>query len=78
MTESPSPAGTARAATPAATATDVRLVVVDMDGTLLDGDGRIPDGLWPLLERMHPRRRGVLPRERTAARDARPDVRSRA
>ena len=31
---------------------DVRLVVVDMDGTLLDGDGRVPEGLWPLLERM--------------------------
>lgn len=32
---------------------DVRLIVVDMDGTLLDGDGAVPDGLWPLLERMH-------------------------
>lgn len=31
---------------------DVRLVVVDMDGTLLDGDGRIPEDLWPLLVRM--------------------------
>lgn len=37
---------------------DVRLVVVDMDGTLLDGAGRVPDGLWPLLERM--RRAGVV------------------
>ena len=37
---------------------DLRLVVADMDGTLLDGDGRVPDALWPLLERM--RRRGVL------------------
>jgi Cof subfamily protein (haloacid dehalogenase superfamily) len=34
------------------TAQDVRLVVTDMDGTLLDGDGRIPDSLWPLLDRM--------------------------
>ncbi len=31
---------------------DVRLVVVDMDGTLLDADGRVPDGLWPLLGAM--------------------------
>jgi len=25
----------------------VRLVVVDMDGTLLDDNNRIPEGLWP-------------------------------
>ncbi|MGV9245667.1 Cof-type HAD-IIB family hydrolase [Streptomyces sp. NPDC003710] len=37
---------------------DIRLVVTDMDGTLLDGDGRIPGGLWPLLDEL--RRRGVL------------------
>ncbi|MFD7707093.1 Cof-type HAD-IIB family hydrolase [Streptomyces sp. NPDC059786] len=37
---------------------DVRLIVTDMDGTLLDGDGRIPDGLWPVLDEL--RRRGVL------------------
>ncbi|WP_201300034.1 Cof-type HAD-IIB family hydrolase [Nocardioides sp. AX2bis] len=37
---------------------DVRLVVVDMDGTLLDGDGQVPDGLWPLLDRM--REAGVV------------------
>ncbi|MDF9714585.1 MULTISPECIES: Cof-type HAD-IIB family hydrolase [unclassified Nocardioides] len=30
----------------------LRLVVVDMDGTLLDGRGEVPDGLWPLLERL--------------------------
>jgi len=36
---------------------DLRLVAVDMDGTLLDGDGRIPEGLWPLLERL--RERGI-------------------
>lgn len=37
---------------------DVRLVVVDMDGTLLDGHGRIPAGLWPLLGVM--RERGIV------------------
>lgn len=36
---------------------DLRLVAVDMDGTLLDADGRIPTGLWPLLERL--RARGI-------------------
>lgn len=30
----------------------VRLVVTDMDGTLLDGDGLVPDAFWPLLDRM--------------------------
>lgn len=34
---------------------DVRLVVCDMDGTLLDADGEIPAGFWPLLETMHAR-----------------------
>ncbi|WP_062466371.1 Cof-type HAD-IIB family hydrolase [Demequina maris] len=37
---------------------DIRLVVCDMDGTLLDGAKRIPDALWPLVERMH--ERGIL------------------
>ncbi|GAA3782679.1 Cof-type HAD-IIB family hydrolase [Streptomyces chiangmaiensis] len=37
---------------------DIRLVVTDMDGTLLDGTGRIPEGLWPLLVEL--RQRGVL------------------
>ena len=37
---------------------DVRLVVADMDGTLLDGDGAVPAAFWPLLERM--RGRGIL------------------
>ncbi|WP_347755509.1 HAD family hydrolase [Agrococcus sp. ProA11] len=32
---------------------DIRLVVADMDGTLLDAHGRVPDSFWPLLERMH-------------------------
>ncbi|MEU6556692.1 Cof-type HAD-IIB family hydrolase [Streptomyces sp. NPDC046915] len=37
---------------------DIRLVVTDMDGTLLDDDKRIPEGLWPMLAEL--RRRGVL------------------
>lgn len=34
---------------------DIRLVVSDMDGTLLDADGRVPEGLWPRLEALHER-----------------------
>jgi Cof subfamily protein (haloacid dehalogenase superfamily) len=34
---------------------DIRLIAVDMDGTLLDGDGRIPDELWPLLDELDER-----------------------
>jgi Cof subfamily protein (haloacid dehalogenase superfamily) len=45
-------------APPSPTGPDIRLVVTDMDGTLLDGDGRIPDGFWPLLRRME--RRGIV------------------
>lgn len=37
---------------------DVRLVVSDLDGTLLDEHGRIPDELWPLLAQM--RARGIV------------------
>ncbi|MFI7498659.1 Cof-type HAD-IIB family hydrolase [Streptomyces sp. NPDC049687] len=37
---------------------DIRLVVTDMDGTLLDDDKRIPEGLWETLARL--RERGVL------------------
>ncbi|MGW2486396.1 Cof-type HAD-IIB family hydrolase [Streptomyces sp. NPDC001606] len=37
---------------------DIRLVVTDMDGTLLDDAKRLPEGLWPLLAEL--RRRGVL------------------
>ncbi|MEU3411962.1 Cof-type HAD-IIB family hydrolase [Streptomyces sp. NPDC006658] len=37
---------------------DIRLIVTDMDGTLLDDAKRIPDGLWPMLAEL--RRRGVL------------------
>lgn len=36
---------------------DIRLVVADMDGTLLDEHGHIPDGFWPMLDRLH--RHGV-------------------
>jgi len=39
-------------------APDIRLVVSDMDGTLLDGDGRVPDAFWPLLDDLE--RAGVL------------------
>ena len=38
-------------------APDIRLIAVDMDGTLLRPDGSIPEGLWSLLDRM--RERGV-------------------
>ncbi|GAB6902078.1 Cof-type HAD-IIB family hydrolase [Kineosporia succinea] len=39
-------------------ALDLRLVVADMDGTLLDANGDVPAGFWPLLERM--RERGIV------------------
>ncbi|MDQ1085117.1 Cof subfamily protein (haloacid dehalogenase superfamily) [Microbacterium proteolyticum] len=31
---------------------DIRLIAVDMDGTLLDGDGNVPEPLWELLPRL--------------------------
>ncbi|GAB2850732.1 Cof-type HAD-IIB family hydrolase [Actinocorallia aurea] len=31
---------------------EIRLVVTDMDGTLLDGEGRVPADLWALLPRL--------------------------
>ncbi|MCG2623924.1 Cof-type HAD-IIB family hydrolase [Arthrobacter sp. I2-34] len=37
------------------TSHDVRLVVSDLDGTLLAGDGAVPATFWPLLERMNAR-----------------------
>ncbi|MFB8180319.1 Cof-type HAD-IIB family hydrolase [Streptomyces sp. NPDC055966] len=37
---------------------DIRLIVTDMDGTLLDNAKRMPEGLWPVLAEL--RRRGVL------------------
>ena len=39
-------------------AADIRLIVTDMDGTLLDDAKRIPDGLWSLLTEL--RHRDVL------------------
>jgi len=36
----------------------MKLVAVDMDGTLLDAQGRVPEGLWPLLDELA--RRGVV------------------
>ncbi|MFH8799159.1 Cof-type HAD-IIB family hydrolase [Streptomyces sp. NPDC017936] len=42
----------------AAAAAGIRLVVTDMDGTLLDDDKRVPEGLWEVLARL--RERGVL------------------
>nr|WP_206447786.1 HAD family hydrolase [Agrococcus sp. KRD186] len=46
------PAPVADATSELPTGLDIRLVVCDMDGTLLDGDGLVPDAFWPLLERM--------------------------
>ncbi|MFD8305466.1 Cof-type HAD-IIB family hydrolase [Streptomyces sp. NPDC059690] len=43
---------------PPAGSADIRLVVTDMDGTLLDDTGRVPPGLWDTLAEL--RRRGVL------------------
>ncbi|CAM3911379.1 Cof-type HAD-IIB family hydrolase [Smaragdicoccus niigatensis] len=37
---------------------DLRLVVSDMDGTLLDEQRHVPDEFWPVLDEM--RRRGIL------------------
>ena len=37
---------------------DLRLVVTDMDGTLVDGRGRVPEAFGPLVQRL--RQRGVL------------------
>ncbi|MFF9087757.1 Cof-type HAD-IIB family hydrolase [Streptomyces sp. NPDC014991] len=43
---------------PPAGPADIRLIVTDMDGTLLDDAKRMPGGLWPMLAEL--RRRGVL------------------
>ncbi|MGA4507465.1 Cof-type HAD-IIB family hydrolase [Propionibacteriaceae bacterium G1746] len=37
---------------------DVRMVVSDMDGTLLDDDGAVPEGFWPVLDWMQ--QRGIV------------------
>lgn len=39
-------------------ASGLRLVVADMDGTLLDQHGHVPDGLWPQLDQL--RERGIV------------------
>ncbi|MET8584482.1 Cof-type HAD-IIB family hydrolase [Streptomyces collinus] len=52
------PASLLETPAPPAVPADIRLVVTDMDGTLLDDAKRIPDGLWPMLAEL--RRRGVL------------------
>ncbi|MET8453868.1 Cof-type HAD-IIB family hydrolase [Streptomyces sp. NPDC005209] len=56
MSVSPAPLRTGAA--PSAGPADIRLVVTDMDGTLLDDAKRLPAGLWPVLAEL--RRRGVL------------------
>ncbi|MEG9227373.1 Cof-type HAD-IIB family hydrolase [Aeromicrobium sp. Sec7.5] len=47
--------------TPPGALPDLRMVVADMDGTLLDADGRVPDALWPLLETMRDREIAFVP-----------------
>jgi len=37
---------------------DIRLIVTDMDGTLLDDEKQLHDDFWPLVEQL--RRRGIL------------------
>lgn len=39
-------------------AADVRLVVADMDGTLLTEEGEVPASMWPLLADLH--ERGII------------------
>ncbi|MFF0200535.1 Cof-type HAD-IIB family hydrolase [Streptomyces sp. NPDC005017] len=48
----------ARPAAPATALADIRLIVTDMDGTLLDDGKKVPEGLWPTLDLL--RERGVL------------------
>jgi Cof subfamily protein (haloacid dehalogenase superfamily) len=37
---------------------DIRLIVTDMDGTLLDGQSQVHDNFWPLVSELH--RQGIL------------------
>ncbi len=46
------PVHTSRALQPGDLPDDIKLVVADMDGTLLDETGGIPDTFWPILERL--------------------------
>ena len=54
MSSAPAPLATDLPTGPA----DIRLIVTDMDGTLLDDAKRMPSGLWATLAEL--RRRGVL------------------
>ncbi|WP_037864581.1 Cof-type HAD-IIB family hydrolase [Streptomyces sp. NRRL S-340] len=60
MSTTPSPLLTAPGSRPGDPAgpAGIRLIVTDMDGTLLDDAKRMPAGLWPVLAEL--RRRGVL------------------
>ncbi|MEW2294589.1 Cof-type HAD-IIB family hydrolase [Streptomyces sp. NPDC006743] len=60
MSSTPSPLLTAPVSRPGDPAgpAGIRLIVTDMDGTLLDDAQRMPAGLWPVLAEL--RRRGVL------------------
>ncbi|MFD0318534.1 Cof-type HAD-IIB family hydrolase [Streptomyces flavalbus] len=58
MPYSDSPLLTPSDADPARDAVDIRLIVTDMDGTLLDDAKRAPRELWTVLEQL--RERGVL------------------
>lgn len=40
---------------------DIRLVVADMDGTLLDADSELPLGFWPMLDRLEQRGIAFVP-----------------
>lgn len=40
---------------------DIRMVVADMDGTLLDGSGRVPDAFWPMLDELTARGIAFVP-----------------
>lgn len=47
---------------------DIRLVVADMDGTLLDEHSEIPQGFWPMLARLRSRGVEFVPGVRTPVR----------
>ncbi|WNM31641.1 Cof-type HAD-IIB family hydrolase [Streptomyces sp. Li-HN-5-11] len=55
---SPVPSSLLTAPEPSTGPAGIRLIVSDMDGTLLDDAKRVPAGLWPVLAEL--RRRGVL------------------
>ncbi|KXT56201.1 Cof-type HAD-IIB family hydrolase [Gordonia sp. PS3] len=40
---------------------DIRMVVADMDGTLLDDAGRVPDAFWPILDELTARGIAFVP-----------------